>query len=550
MWSQGIWVSLTIWIYRIFAYGPKYRETPPIDWAQAEEEILKDLEPLVNRWAGKAALQDSLWLDWKKRISLLISRHILSLKGTLVHQPLPGLQHPRVKRSLQELHRHYVVVPADKAANNVIIVCKHFYLSSIVKELLNNSDKTFEHISTLSTTIIQSLITQLKNNFCLETPEAYELLSSLYWSAKMHKDPPAARFITASHRCVLKELSTLLTRVLKTLIGPLKGLCASFRNSTNVSPWWVIDNSTAVLKCIKVMNERGQAKTVHSFDFKTLYTKIPHESIKKELKWVVKQAFQVAARSEKPFLKVSSKTVAFRKTKGGSSRNLSQDKVVSMIEFLIDNLYIEVGDRVFRQCVGIPMGTDCAPFLANLYLFALEYKYLDGLHKKKDHKKLLEFRHCFRYIDDLLTINNSIASDFDFSCIYPSELILERTNRTDYRTEFLDLSIVVNDRKFILSIYDKTDDFDFSVVKYPHLSGNTHFKRSHGLISGILLRLTVCSHFEQFAQRAKEATSRLIERGFSKKLLKSAAQKFFSTYDHITRKYSRNKQTFVDSCFA
>ena len=37
-----------------------------------------------------------------------------------------------------------------------------------------------------------------------------------------------------------------------------------------------------------------------------------------------------------------------------------------MLEFLIDNIYIKVGKEIFRQQVGIPMGTDCAPFLANL----------------------------------------------------------------------------------------------------------------------------------------------------------------------------------------
>ena len=40
-----------------------------------------------------------------------------------------------------------------------------------------------------------------------------------------------------------------------------------------------------------------------------------------------------------------------------------------MLEFLIDNIYIKVGKEIFRQQVGIPMGTDCAPFLANLFLF-------------------------------------------------------------------------------------------------------------------------------------------------------------------------------------
>ena len=42
--------------------------------------------------------------------------------------------------------------------------------------------------------------------------------------------------------------------------------------------------------------------------------------------------------------------------------------------YLVDNVYISVGNKVFRQCIGIPMGTNCAPLLANLYAFYFEYK--------------------------------------------------------------------------------------------------------------------------------------------------------------------------------
>ena len=45
-----------------------------------------------------------------------------------------------------------------------------------------------------------------------------------------------------------------------------------------------------------------------------------------------------------------------------------EDSLMEMIEYLIDNIYIKVGSKVFRQQVGIPMGTDCAPLLANLFL--------------------------------------------------------------------------------------------------------------------------------------------------------------------------------------
>ena len=56
--------------------------------------------------------------------------------------------------------------------------------------------------------------------------------------------------------------------------------------------------------------------------------------------------------------------------------SIREDSLLEMIEYLIDNIYIKVGSKVFRQQVGIPMGTDCAPLLANLFLFYYEYKYM------------------------------------------------------------------------------------------------------------------------------------------------------------------------------
>ena len=61
-----------------------------------------------------------------------------------------------------------------------------------------------------------------------------------------------------------------------------------------------------------------------------------------------------------------------------------------------------VGNRVYRQCVGIPMGTDCAPLLAKLFLFYYEYNYMKNL-IKRDIWAARRFNNNVRYIDDLLT---------------------------------------------------------------------------------------------------------------------------------------------------
>ena len=55
--------------------------------------------------------------------------------------------------------------------------------------------------------------------------------------------------------------------------------------------------------------------------------------------------------------------------------NITEEALIKLVEYLIDNIYVSIGNRVYRQCVGIPMGTDCAPLLANLFLFYYEYYY-------------------------------------------------------------------------------------------------------------------------------------------------------------------------------
>ena len=48
---------------------------------------------------------------------------------------------------------------------------------------------------------------------------------------------------------------------------------------------------------------------------------------------------------------------------------ITEHKLIAFVEYLIDNIYISVGARVYRQSVGIPMETDCAPLLATLFPF-------------------------------------------------------------------------------------------------------------------------------------------------------------------------------------
>ena len=51
------------------------------------------------------------------------------------------------------------------------------------------------------------------------------------------------------------------------------------------------------------------------------------------------------------------------------------EDIKGMLGFFVDNIYVIFGDQVFQQTVGIPMGTNCAPLLADLFLYSYEAEF-------------------------------------------------------------------------------------------------------------------------------------------------------------------------------
>ena len=108
----------------------------------------------------------------------------------------------------------------------------------------------------------------------------HEDLPSFYWLPKLHKNPYGKRFITASNRCTTKSLSKLLTTCLAKITCHFREYCNGIYNRTGVNCFWIVDNSQQVLNRIRKTNYFSPAKHFDSFDFSTLYTSIPHDSLK------------------------------------------------------------------------------------------------------------------------------------------------------------------------------------------------------------------------------------------------------------------------------
>ena len=82
-------------------------------------------------------------------------------------------------------------------------------------------------------------------------------------------------------------------------------------------------------------------------------------------------------------------------------------KVCEVLTFLLNNIYIRFGSKLYRQSVGIPIGTNCAPFVADLFLFCYERDFMLSLSDDDQSEVMEAFNSTSRYTDDLLNIDNN-----------------------------------------------------------------------------------------------------------------------------------------------
>ena len=102
-----------------------------------------------------------------------------------------------------------------------------------------------------------------------------------------------------------------------------------------------------------------------SYDFTTLYTTWPHNLIKDKLVDLIERIFQ----TEDSLYIACNDRHAFVTFDAVINYNLwSCQKVCEALTFLLDNIYIKFGSKLYRQIVSIPMGTNCTPLEADLLL--------------------------------------------------------------------------------------------------------------------------------------------------------------------------------------
>ena len=188
------------------------------------------------------------------------------------------------------------------------------------------------------------------------------------------------------------------------------------------------------------------------------------------------------------------------------------------------------------------MSTNCAPLFADFsFLYSYEADFIQGLLKKKEKKLARSFNFTFRYIDDVLSLNNSSFGDFVDS-IYPIELEIKDTKDTDRSASYLDLHLDIDSEgRLRTKRCDKRDDFNFTIVNLPFIcSSNIPAPPAYGVYSSQLIRyFRACGSYQDFLDRGLLLTRMLLNQGFLLVKLKSPLRKFSGRHHDSFTTYSR-----------
>ena len=363
---------------KLISRGPNFRERNPINFSIQKKEVEKGLKKYIEMWSSKKNKSENYWDEWKNEVMKRVEDNIDKVRRTKLKSWVKTektLKDTEVAEELKSLQEKYVMVPIDKAANNVGFVCKNYYIQKIIEEL---NSPTYHNPGTGKDEIIREQIEKSKNVKC-EVQEDHRCLPYIHATIKMHKNPVKFRFIIASRKCASKHVAKKLTKILKLVLNTHIRYCEKIRWYTGVNRMWISKGTADVLEHIDKINKKQKASSVSTFDFSTLYTKIDLQDLKEKLKWCIDKAFKGGTNQ---WIKVTNEAFFNNGKRAKDGELFSKEQVFEMLEMVIDQAYFAVGDSVYRQIIGIPMGTDPAPFIANLYLYSYEFKWMEKLTKE------------------------------------------------------------------------------------------------------------------------------------------------------------------------
>ena len=516
--------------------GTNFRENKHTSMKLVVTEILRIVEDYSNILQNRHKLSNDKKLAYMNRVKKIIENNITISNNDWGYSK--GIYR---YKEIYQLKKDFIISPIDKATNNYAYTCKKLYILNIMKELglhFENGmaknradliDKTYQISDVTASGLLERHTNQCKT-FNLNIESENQCIPVLYANPKLHKNPYKFRFIAGAYNSSIKPLSLILHRVLKHFKEHFVRYCRVSEKQSGKKLYIAVQSSYDIVNYLKNYNIKPM--TGKSYDFSTLYTTLPHDIIILKLYSLVDLLFNNAGK----------KYVAVPKSKYGRTYYTTQYKdtkthnfydileIKELIMLVISETYINFAGTNFIQKLGIPQGGNASPMIADLALSMMEFQFLNAKANiiPKDTA-------IFRYIDDILSIN------FDFDAIkdimYPTELQLNTEQIINNKINYLDITIQMGDVN--IELYNKTDVFNFTVIR--SFSGNScvHTRMIKGVIIGQCLRFCRLIHnFESWINTTKLYLHSLHRNGHTMDGIVEGLLQFTGKYNKELWKYN------------
>jgi hypothetical protein len=506
-------------LHEILNYGPKFRLPLETDWNAIYTEMTGALERYFDCRGRESPENKGTFME-----VLCLSKRNVEKRIETMKTGYHGISTIKIdQKAVNKLKEKYVITTTDKASQNYSFICKYFYLNKI-RQILNdknNGNPTYEVAKGDPCSINDRIRTDILNGFQIKTPLSFNL-PFVQLIPKFHKSPTDFRVIIASKTASTKILSKYLSNGLKLIQNNVIKYCKAINHNLGIRCCWITSNNTEILDCLDGLSKERRAKSINTFDFGQMYTNLLHKDIYKQMTEVIALAF-----GKNNFIWLNNYKGSWYEMKSKDTIRVDKGAFMSMIDYLVHNCFFTFGRDVYRQRIGIPMGTDCAPYLANLTLFNYEFNFMINKLKTGNYGLCRSLSNNFRYIDDISSINDKNVFERVYPQIYPDSLTLKKVNTSDKQADVLDINIQVSNGKFVCKLFDKRRGFPFKCNIFPSPLSDISRKCLYNVYYTELLRYhKICSCIDIFLTEVRCLNRKLINKGYKPHKLKFIFSKF------------------------
>ena len=183
----------------------------------------------------------------------------------------------------------------------------------------------------------------------LQVAEDSKKLPYIYWTPKLHKNPIKFRFITAAPNCSIKPLSKAITKIFRLFFRQVETHNAKSFFFSQVKTFWVIQNNEHVINAIKKLHKRNSVRSMSTFDFSTLYTKIPHEKLIEVMNSITEFCFQGGLHDTISFSLSSKSNARWVSNNSRATNKFTKPLVKEALKYLMKNCFLHLVVKSFDR---------------------------------------------------------------------------------------------------------------------------------------------------------------------------------------------------------